>query len=352
MPYGNLAVDTVTTSTGQVLGAGNATGFKNRIINGAMTIDQRNAGASVTPAASANTYTVDRWFIVTSANTGSKVNVAQNLNAISAPVGFTNYFGSANISAYSPASGDQLGLRQTIEGYNISDLNWGTANAQAVTLSFWVRSSLTGTFSGSIYNNGATRAYVFSFTVSSVNTFEYKTITIPGDTTGTWNTANSVGLTIQFNLGNGSTYLASSTGWGSTYYAGLTGSQSPGASSGATFYITGVQLEVGSTATSFDVRDIGREVALCQRYFEKGSCWYQCAGSASSAGVFNQFSVTKRAATTNIFSNTAFTGGITALADFTSNLPSPTGTTGFAFYVAPAVTGGYTTFSWSSSAEL
>ena len=152
-------------------------GFKNRIINGAMVIDQRNAGASVT-ATTSNLYTLDRWQSV--ASQSSKYTIQQNAASVTPPAGFINYLGVTSSSAYSVLAGDYFSIQQTVEGLNIADLAWGTANAATVTLSFWVRSSLTGTFGGVLKNNGGTRSYPFSYTVTAANTWELETITIPG----------------------------------------------------------------------------------------------------------------------------------------------------------------------------
>ena len=240
-------------------------GFKNRIINGAMVIDQRNAGASVTPTATV--YGLDRWKM--SAPAASKYSFQRNAGSVTPPAGFTNYLGVTSLSAYSITSTDAFLAFQLIEGYNVADLAWGTANAQTITLSFWVRSSLTGTFGGALGNVNATRSYPFSYTISSANTWEQKTITIAGDTTGTWNTTNSVGLALYFGFGVGSTYSGTAGAWvGSEQYS-ATGATSVVGTNGATFYITGVQLEAGSTATNFEYRDYGRELMMCQRYYEK-----------------------------------------------------------------------------------
>jgi hypothetical protein len=237
---------------------------RNRIINGDMRIDQRNAGASVTPANVA--YTLDRWGTFISPL--GKYTVQQNAGSVTPPVGFTNYLGVTSTSAYSITSGDYFAINQSIEGYNIADLAWGTADAKTVTLSFWVRSSLTGTFGGSLRNNGATRSYPFSYTISVANTWEKKTITIAGDTTGTWLTTNGKGIELNFGLGIGSTSSGTAGSWAGTNYLSATGATSIVGTSGATFYITGVQLEVGDTATDFENLQYGQQLALCQRYYQ------------------------------------------------------------------------------------
>jgi hypothetical protein len=248
-------------------------GFRNRIINGAMTIDQRNAGASSTPTASAY-YSCDRWQSVITQT--SKFSIQQNAGAITPPVGFTNYLGVTSLSAYSVLTGDTFIVNQLIEGFNVSDLGLGTANAATVTLSFWARSSLTGSFGGSLVNGAANRSYLFSYTVSAANTWEYKTITVSGDTSGTWLTTNGIGMYVRFGLGSGATFSGTAGAWGAGNLVQPTGTVSVVGTSGATFYITGVQLEKGSVATPFEFRSIGQELALCQRYY------YRLNGNASA----------------------------------------------------------------------
>ena len=239
-------------------------GFKNRIINGAMVIDQRNAGASVT-ATNLSPYTVDRWAVYSSPT--SKFTAQRNAGAITPPAGFTNYLGCTSSSAYSVGATDRALLFQFVEGFNAADLSWGTANAAAVTLSFRVYSSLTGTFGGALQNQAATRSYPFSFSVPVANTWTTVSVSIAGDTSGTWGVTNDVGISVYFGLGVGSTYSGTAGAWAGANYSSVTGATSVVGTSGATFYITGVQLEKGSTATAFDVRPYGTELALCQRYY-------------------------------------------------------------------------------------
>jgi len=239
------------------------TGFKNRIINPGMVIDQRNAGASVTPTG--GTYTLDRWSLaITQA---SKLTIQQSTTA---PAGFKNSLLTTVASAVSsPSASDQFLHRQYIEGFNVSDFGWGTASAQPITVSFWVRSSVTGTFPVAVLNGSFNRSYVATYTVNSANTFEYKTVSIAGDTTGTWATDNSAGINLSFALGVGSNRTTSSANtWQGAEYISTNTCTNLLATSGATFYITGLQLEKGSTATSFDYRDYGRELIMCQRYFQ------------------------------------------------------------------------------------
>ena len=256
-----------TVSQGLLSTDAQYTGFKNRLINGAMMIDQRNAGASITPTTSGDWWGCDRWrFFINGAS--SKFSTQQSSIA---PVGFSNSTLITSLSAYSVASTDNLTLAQIIEGFNTSDLNFGTANAQPVTISFWVRSSLTGAFGGSLANSASDRSYPFSYTISAANTWEQKSVTIAGDTSGTWiGATNGAGLRVRFNIGSGSNFLGTANAWASGNILAPTGSTSVVGTNGATFYITGVQLEKGSTATSFDYRPYGTELALCQRYYQIG----------------------------------------------------------------------------------
>jgi hypothetical protein len=292
-------------------------GFKNRIINGAMMIDQRNAGASVTPTASA--YTLDRWRAGLSVS--SKYSVQQSSTA---PTGFSNSLLVTSLSAYSVGASETFVLQQQIEGFNTADLMWGTANAQSVTLSFWVRSSLTGTFGGCFANSASDRAYPFTYTISTANTWEQKSVTVTGDTSGTWvGATNGAGLRLYFNLGSGSTVSATAGAWTSGFFVSATGATSVVGTNGATFYITGVQLEKGSTATSFDYRPYGTELNLCQRYLPVISAGgYNGNGSCSATNrAYALFSlpVTPRVAPTGIVSTAVstftvddFTTGVTA----------------------------------------
>tara|TARA_R110000868_G_scaffold119068_1_gene315452 strand:- start:13231 stop:14367 length:1137 start_codon:yes stop_codon:yes gene_type:complete len=237
-------------------------GFKNRILNGNMVLDQRNAGASVTISTS-GVYALDRW--KNRANGGGAFSVQQSSTA---PAGFnTAVVYTVTTADSSIAAGDNYYFFQDIEGYNVADLGLGTANAQTITMSFWVRSSVTGTYSvflsnGTTYNRG----YVATYTINAANTWEQKSVTIAGDTTGTWGKTNGGGLSAGFNLGAGTDYQTTAGAWGSAFVQATSGTTQWISNAGATFYITGVQLEKGSTATSFDYRPYGTELALCQRY--------------------------------------------------------------------------------------
>jgi hypothetical protein len=301
MAYGTVNADVIQSSvTGVSLGAGNATVFKNRIINGDMRIDQRNAGASVSTATGAAAYITDRFKLDYSQT--SKLTAQQNAGSVTPPTGFINYLGFTSSSAYSVVAGDYFLVSQAIEGLNVADLSFGTANAKTVTLSFQVYSSLTGTFGGALQNSAFNRSYPFSYTVSSANTWTQISITITGDTSGTWLTTNGIGINTIFSLGMGSTRSGTAGAWATGNYLVPTGSVSVVGTSGATFYITGVQLEVGSSATGFEYNDYGKQLIQCQRYYETASQGLFGAAYASTAwfGAW-KFEVAKR--TTPTISN-------------------------------------------------
>jgi hypothetical protein len=259
-----LQVNRINDASGGVL-APISSVMRNRIINGAMTISQRNGTSSITPTD--GQYTLDRWKAQLSQ--ASKYTVQQDAGGVTAPAGFNDYLGVTSSSAYSVLSSDVFFLVQPIEGFNTADLNWGTANAKTVTLSFWVRSSLTGTFGGSLRNSAGNRSYPFSYTITAANIWEQKSITIVGDTTGTWSIDSSTGISVSFSLGCGSTFTATGGAWAAGNFVNATGATSVVGTNGATFYITGVQLEVGTQATSFEYRQYGTEFQLCQRYFQQ-----------------------------------------------------------------------------------
>jgi hypothetical protein len=237
--------------------------FRNRIINGDMRIDQRNAGAAVTLTAG-GIYTVDRWQGVE--NTDGAMTAQQDS---SAPTGFVTSVKCTTTTADgSLASSQNVQFRQAIEGLNVADLGWGTANAKTITLSFWVRSSLTGTFGGSLRNSAVNRSYPFTYAISVADTWEYKTVTIAGDTSGTWSTTTSTGITLTFSLGAGTDFSGTAGAWAGANNTSATGAVSVIGTLNATWYITGVQLEVGSVATPFERRPYGQELSLCQRYYE------------------------------------------------------------------------------------
>jgi len=270
--------------------SGGALSGRNRVINGAMIIDQRNAGAAITPTNAQ--YSVDRWQGVLTASAKFTMQQDSSANTVS---GFSNSLKITSLSSYSVTSGDIHNICHSIEGTNLADLDWGSTAASAgktakpITISFWVRSSLTGTFGLTLNNNGASRTYVASYTIVSANTWEYKTITVPGDTGGTWLMGNNTGtgLQLRWGIGVGTTYSGSVTGsWSSSEFYGTTGATSVIGTNGATWYITGVQVEKGSIATPFEYRQYGNEFQLCQRYYYRLNGNQNNGGNANDGGLF------------------------------------------------------------------
>jgi hypothetical protein len=302
-----LTIDTSQNATFAGTVAMGSSFLRNRIINGDIRIDQRNAGASVTLNGSANTYPADRFASFASIGT------VTGQQSSEVPTGFNNSLLYTITSSATVGASDRVTVSQFIEGLNTADLGWGTANAKTVTLSFWVRSSLTGTFGGALKNSAVDRAYPFNYTISAANTWEYKTITIAGDTTGTWLTTNGIGIRVAFGLGVGSTLSGTAGAWVGANYWSATGAVSVVGTGSATWYITGVQLEVGSTATPFERRMYGQELALCQRYYYKWTndnagvvdfCIFQAYASGSAFGKLFDFPVTMRTTPTGTASGT------------------------------------------------
>jgi hypothetical protein len=273
---GNVTVGNDLTVTGALVPSSS---FKrNRIINGNMLIDQR--GSATTPVTTSG-YNVDRWYYENSV--ASKMSVGQNSGSITPPAGFTKYLGAVTTSAYSITSTDYFDVSHAIEGLNIADLAWGTANAKTVTLSFWAYSSLTGTFGGALRNGGINYSYPFSYAISSANTWTYVTVTIVGPTAGTWASDNTMGLRVIFSLGVGSTYSGAAGAWSATNYLSVTGAVSVVGTGSATFYLTGVQLEVGTKATPYEMQIYSDQLAQCQRYYVKDICVTAAAPTSTSA---------------------------------------------------------------------
>jgi len=373
------AANNITATSGTVVMASSF--LRNRIINGGMQIDQRNAGAAVTLTGASFTYLVDRFYAGVAS--GGAFSAGQNKNAVTPPAGFTNYLGFATTTAKTPAAGDYFYLQQPIEGFNASDLAYGTASAKSITISFWVYSNLTGTFGLSLGIGSVAAAYVTSYTISSANTWTFITITIPGNTsTALTSTTNGVGLRLSWDLGCGSTYQGTANTWSG--YSGpsdrytVAGTQQVIASTSNYWYITGVQLEVGSVATPFERRLYGQELMLCQRYFEmsydQGTAPGATTTNGMAVGYFPsgvsgnnvrfpvKFAVVKRTVPTmsywdgagNASKETVWSGSNAQ----TNNVNGGSqgffnlGTSAFAFNDANL--GGYYTFGihWTASAEL
>jgi len=255
--------------------------LKNRIINGDMVVSQRFGTSSI----SVYGYTLDRW--VVDGSQASKFTTQQNAGSVTPPAGFTNYLGITSTAATSIGAGDYFVINQSIEGLNVADLGWGAAGAATVTISFWVRSSLTGTFGGSVRNANADRSYPFNYTISSANTWTKISITIPGDTSGTWLTNNLTGLILSFSIGTGSTFSGTAGAWAGSNFVSATGATSVVGTNGATFYITGVQLERNTTATPFEWIPYGLELQLCQRYYQDGNVAFDYSYNRYSANAIS-----------------------------------------------------------------
>lgn len=351
---------------------------RNKLINGDMRIDQRYSGANTVIPAYTATYVMDRWFgnaqpdaskfsmqQVNSANTS-----ASNYEANSAPSGFANSLKANSTTALSVSTGEIYFVAQRIEGFNSYRLGWGAAGAKTVTLSFWVKSSVTGTLGGSIVNSANDYCYPFTYSIVAANTWEQKFVTIIGATAGSWKTDINIGIQINFALAIGSSYTATAGAWtSSANIFGATGQTNVLATRGNTWYLTGVQFEVGSTATNFEFRHMNTELSMCQRYYWKVSAdgsgiagfgSGQCTGSTNANIIFS-YPVTMRTAPTITQGGTYtlnFGAGNSAVSSFTAYTSSGYGridcaitgaTTGYG--AAGWLTNGTSNFI-SGSAEL
>jgi hypothetical protein len=286
-----------------------ATAFmgRNRLINGDMSVDQANAGASNTTG---NAYGPDQWKSESSA--ASKGTWGQNLNAVTWASSASYYYGFQSSSAYSVAASDYFDMKQAIEGTNMQDFMFGTVLAQPITLSFHVYSSLTGTFGGAIRNGATTRSYPFTYTIPVANTETVIKITIPGDTGGSWPLGTGAGLTVDLSLGAGAAFSGPAGSWSNNNYVTATGAVSVVGTNAATFYVTEVQLEVGSVATPFERQTASKTLLDCERYFQ--SLQYVLNGYVGATGITvggsMLFQVPMRAIPTLIAGATANSGPI------------------------------------------
>lgn len=326
-------------NSAQLIGTGLLDGFRNRIINGDMRIDQRNAGA----AQASTTYGLDRWYQewATTAVTLSFQQVTD------APTTFTNSL-KVTVSTGNASFTNSAAIYQVIEGFNCSDFNFGTASARPVTISFWVKSTITGSFGGVLRNGDFAQVYPFAYTISAANTWEYKTVTVPGSTTGTWSKDNTGGLWLFFGLGAVAGRKAAANAWAASSARQPTGTVDLIATTGATWQVAGVQLEVGSVATEFERRSYGTELALCQRYFE--TCNGEPLNSTSSG-----FTVASGNATSTIYLGWRFQTIKRATPTLATVYGGGTGATfvlnkgGFRQDVPHSTA---SDFAWSASAEL
>jgi hypothetical protein len=343
--------------------------MRNKIINGAMMIDQRYAGSSTT----LSNYIVDRWVFNYSSGTMTSQQSTQ------APSGFYNSLSETVTSVGTRNAADQFLIYQNIEGFNIADLNFGSSAALTITLSFWVRSSVSGLYSGVVQSGDNNRAYAFTYTISSANTWQQITVTVPGDTTGgttAYPINNSSGLRIKFDLGSGSNYQITTGSWqAAVNKTGAAGTVGWAQTAGATFYITGVQLERGTVATPFEYRNYQQELAMCMRYYETNYPAGVAPGATDATnptylyieGItvqthtgqqYVQYKVVKRAsATVSLYS--ANNGQIGTVYDYngTSNRVAATQFAGPWSFVGYSQTLGSANninmaFNWSASAEL
>jgi hypothetical protein len=344
---------------------------RNRIINGDMQIDQRNAGAQVTISATAESYTLDRWYAQgESADGVFRVNRTTSVVA----TGFLDAIISTVTTAdASIGAAQDYGIGQKIEGLNVADLLWGTSGAKSITLSFWVRSSVTGTFSGSIRNSARNRSYPFTYTIISANTWEQKTVTVAGDTSGTWLKTVGVGVDLNFDLGSGTSQRGTSGTWAAANYFGATSATSLISTANATWYLTGVQFEIGPTATSFEYQPFTYIIQACQRYYEKSynlettpgtsttvgaMTWMQTGSFGGAYGSERLFRVSKRATpTVTMYSTTGASGNIRDLVGAADVAVTPTGAGENSVGRPDKTSGNFTasnpyTWQWVASSEL
>jgi hypothetical protein len=235
---------------------------RNLIINGSQTIDQRNAGSNVTAHLA---YVTDRFRIIKDTSSGS-FTAARSTDA---PSGFTNSFLFTTGTAYTPSASENNFIKYVIEGNDSAQLYFGNSGAKTITLSFYVKSSLTGNFAAMIGNGASNRSFPFLYSIGSANTWTRITKTITGDVTGTWATDNTAGVQIAWTLSSGSNFEGTADTWQGSDEFAVSGHVKVTSTAGATFAITGVQFEVGEHATDFEHRSFGDELALCQRYYQR-----------------------------------------------------------------------------------
>ena len=268
---------TLNGTSGLVFGDGTIQGtaagmpFRNRIINGAFQIDNRNSFSSVSTSGF-GIWACDRWIYNSNSANAHSISmqvVSDGPTPITGTTGrITNSLKFTVNTALTPPAGHWSYVRTVIEGYNVADLACGTSNASTMVLSFWVKSSLAGTFGCSVASAGYNISYAASYTINSANTWERKTIVIPGTSSGTWSVTTGQGLMVGFDLGNGSAYEKTVNTWSAGETYGPSGTVKLIATSAATWQVTGIQLEKATAATDFEIRPYTVEEILCARYFQ------------------------------------------------------------------------------------
>ncbi len=297
-----------------LIGSGQAQGDKNLIINGGMAISQRSSSA-VTVNSTTRTYAIDRFFGFGTSSAG----VFTEEQSTDVPSG-ERFYNSSKITVTtnsSPSGSQTYGWGQGIEGLNTASLMFGSANAMTVTLSFWVKSSLTGTFSVILANNGGSRTYPATYTISSANTWEYKSITVAGDQSGTWNTDNTEGLSVLWMLGTGSSLHGTANAWAASKF-GVSGQTDLIGTNGATLYITGVSLEIGDVATPFEHESFAATLQKCQRYYTTSG--FNSGTSYGGGGIAMYAFTASEAGGTVIFPTTMRAGPTIRTKDASGNI--------------------------------
>ena len=248
---------------------GGGLSHRNLILNGRFDVFQRYLpGSQVVVNNGNNNYCMDRWYGRGEGSKGVFTFIQQDIQSDAQGA---HAAARVNVTTTStPSTNDVYKVAQRIEGANVRHLHFGTSSAKTITLSFLTKSSVTGTHGGSLMNSAQNRAYPFTYTISSANTWEQKSITIPGDTGGTWVTNTGIGLELNFDMGTAeSNYRRPAGSWYAGRAEGADGAVQLITQSGADWYVTKVQLEIGDTATSFEHRSYGDELARCQRYYTR-----------------------------------------------------------------------------------
>ena len=260
----DLTVDNINTTS---INSGQVFGRKNLLMNPGFTVFQRSLPGSLAAITGSYIYVMDRWF-----GRGEDSSAVFNVAQTDIQNEGQNVHASLKVTvttSTTPGSGDVFQVGQFIEGKNINHVNLGNSDCKPLTLSFYVKSSITGTHSGSVMNNARDRSFPFTYTISSADTWEKKTISIPAITVGTWERGTSIGLRVYWDMGTGSGKRAAAGSWINARAVGVTGAVQLVTTNSATWSLHSPQLEVGTTATDFEERSFTEEEAICQRYFQR-----------------------------------------------------------------------------------